>query len=87
MKRHRSYLVAVALTVAALSTMVANVRVETRQPIDVEHSTLTVFVHKSWHVGHLRVYSKRSHTRTNSNACSPTTSGGVDNKRRVWSNL
>ena len=46
MKRHRSYLVAVALTVAALSTMVANVRVETR-PIDVEHSTLTVFVHKS----------------------------------------
>jgi len=39
-------LAAVALTVAALSTTVSNVRAETR-PIDVEHSTLTVFVYKS----------------------------------------
>ena len=39
-------LAAVALTVAALSTMATNVRAESR-PIDVEHSLLAVLVYKS----------------------------------------
>ena len=46
MKRQPPFRAAVALIVAALSTMVANVRAETR-PIDVGRSTLTVFVYKS----------------------------------------
>lgn len=46
MRRQLPCFAAVALTVAALSMMVPDVRAETR-PIDVEHSTLTVFVYKS----------------------------------------
>jgi hypothetical protein len=46
MKGQFPSLPAVTLTVAALFTAVSNVRADTR-PIDVQHSTLTVFVYKS----------------------------------------
>ena len=46
MRRQVPCFPAVALTVAALFMMVTGARAETR-PIDVEHSTLTVFVYKS----------------------------------------